>query len=139
MLSDAAYFGFLGGAEGQLWGMFWSMIRFFAATLFVAILAYYATKKLAGARSGLGRKGGNLSLIESINIGGQAVVQLVKVGDKFLVVGVTKERVTLLGEVDKEQVVEIEAPVYNPMNTPFGKILSRFTEKNKTEDDEGDE
>jgi len=116
--------------------MFFSVFQFFAATFLVAGLAWYATKKLAGAR-GIGRKAGNLAVIESVNVGGQAVVQLVKAGDKFLVVGVTRERVTLLAEVDKEQIVEPEIPDFKNLNTPFGKVLSRFIQPN--EPPKGDE
>ncbi|MCL2386692.1 MAG: flagellar biosynthetic protein FliO [Defluviitaleaceae bacterium] len=104
-----------------------SIFRFFAATILVAILAYFVTKKMAGARGmGIGRRTGNLSIVESINVGGQAVVRLVKAGDKFLVIGVTKERVTLLSELGKEQIDEIETPDFKGLNMPFSKILSRF-------------
>ena len=118
-------------------GQFFSILRFLAATVFVALLAYYVTKMMAGKR-GLGRGGGNISLIETINVGGQAMVQLIKAGDKFLVIGVTKERVTILSEIDKEHINEPEPINFSYMDTPFGKVLSKFTQP-KEKDDEGDE
>ncbi|MCL1862575.1 MAG: flagellar biosynthetic protein FliO [Defluviitaleaceae bacterium] len=120
-------------AADPLFGMLWSMIRFLGATALVAFLAYIATKKMAGARL-TGQRSGNLSVVESVNVGGQAVVQLVKAGDKYFVIGVTKERVTLLGEVDNvEEKVEVQS-----LDTPFGKVLSRFI-KVAPQDESGDE
>ncbi|MCL1843920.1 MAG: flagellar biosynthetic protein FliO [Defluviitaleaceae bacterium] len=112
-------------ADLPMTDMFWNMVRFIAATGFVAILAYYATKKLASSRK-LNPKDGNLSVVESLNVGGNAVVRLVKAGEKFLVIGVTKEKVTLLTELDKEQVTEPETVEIKTLDTPFGRVLSRF-------------
>jgi flagellar protein FliO/FliZ len=117
---------------------FASLIQYIAATVFVALLAWYATKKMARAR-GLGRKGGNLSVVESVNVGGQAAVQLVRVGDKYLVVGVTRERVTLLSEVDKDQITEPEPVDFTNLNTPFGKVLSRFIQPKDPRNEDKDE
>ncbi|MDR0271842.1 MAG: flagellar biosynthetic protein FliO [Clostridiales bacterium] len=115
---------------------FFSILRFFGATILVAALAYFATKKLAGSRM-MGQRNGNLSVLESINVGGQAVIQLVKAGDKFLVVGVTKENITLLSEIDKEHINEPERPDFKNLNTPFAKVLSRFIQpKGSVVDDE---
>lgn len=119
-------------ARGPMEALFWAMFRFFAATVFVAWLAWFATKKLAGARKA-GGVGKNLSVIEAVNLGGHAIVQLVKAGDKFLVVGVTKERVTVLTELDAEQISEPEAVELKTMETPFGKVLSRFIQPKETE------
>jgi flagellar biogenesis protein FliO len=125
-------------ATSMFTGMIWPMIRFFAATGLVAILAYYATRRLTGARGRLRRSngGGNLELIESVNVAGQAVVQIVKAGEKYLVLGVTKENITMLTEV--EQITEAEIIENAP--SPFGKIFSRFiTPKDETEDIVSDE
>ncbi|MCL2197718.1 MAG: flagellar biosynthetic protein FliO [Defluviitaleaceae bacterium] len=119
-----------------LFSMLWQMIRFLGATALVAFLAYIATKKMVGARFS-GQRSGNLSIVESVNVSGQAVVQLIKAGDKYIVIGVTKERITLLGEVDKEQIsenVELQA-----LDTPFGKVLSRFIKNAPESGGENDE
>jgi flagellar protein FliO/FliZ len=120
-------------------GMAWNMVQFIAATVFVALLAYFATKKLAGARGGLGRKAGNLKVLESVNVGGHAIVQLVKAGDKYLVIGVTKERVTMLSEIPAEQIEEIDTTATNSAESPFGKIFSRFVNPKDESNSETDE
>ena len=119
---------FSSGVNRAASNTFFAMFRFVAATGFVAILAYYATKKMVGSNS-IGRKNSNISVIESVNVGGQAAVKLLKVGEKYLVLGITRERVCLLSEIDKEQIVEPEALDLTKINTPFGKVLSRFVKQ----------
>jgi len=118
-------------------GMLWSMLRFIAAIGFVSILAYYATKKMAGA-SISGRKSTNISVVESINLGGYATVKLVKAGEKYLVLGVTKERISFLSEIDSEQIVSQETIDFTKLDTPFGKILSRFVKSQDTQGNDGE-
>jgi flagellar biogenesis protein FliO len=118
--------------------IFFSIFQFFAATILVALLAWFATKKLVGAR-GMGKKAGNLNIVESLNVGGQAVVQLVKAGGKYLLIGVTRERVTLLAEIDKSEVTEPEPIDFKNLNTPFGKILSKYIQKDAPRDEENNE
>lgn len=123
----------LSGSVEQMFNVF----RFIAATAFVALLAWFVTKRLAGS-AGMARGTGNLVVVESVNVGGQAVVRLVRAGDKYLVVGVTKERVTLLAEIDKEQIVEQQPPDFSNLNSPFGKVLSRFIQPKDAPGDEED-
>ena len=129
ILSDSAVLG-LGSPATDT---FFSLLRFLGATLLVAFLAYYATKKMAGARLRIG-KPGNLRVIDSVNINAHAAVQIVKAGDKFLAVGVTRERITLLAEVDKEHISE--PIVDDSIETPFSKVLSRFVQQPKDKKDE---
>jgi len=127
------------GEGGSMASMFWSMLRFVGATLLVALLAWFATKKLfGGARGGFRRGGENLSVIESVGLVGQATLHLVKAGEKYFVVSATKERVTFLAEVDKDDIAELENVAPTPMNSPFGKVFSRFIKpKDGNEDDDG--
>ena len=111
--------------------MLWAFLRIILATVFVALLAYFATKMIAltRARAGGGRSGAgfgyvkNLRVVESIAVGGGVMIQLIKAGEKYLVVGVTRERVNLLSELTKEQIEEFES---SPAAVPFSKIFSRF-------------
>ncbi|MCL1846244.1 MAG: flagellar biosynthetic protein FliO [Defluviitaleaceae bacterium] len=128
---------FEGGATNTF-NMFWNALRFFGATILVAVLAWFVTKKMVGANR-VGRKSGNLSVVESVNLGGMTTVQLVKAGEKYLVIGVTRERVTLLGEIDKEQIAEPDVTNFSHLNTPFGKVLSRFIKPQDTSGDDNNE
>ena len=119
--------GFGSGTSGALLSQF---IRIILATIFVAGLAYFATKLLALSRGRAAiTRGGNLKVIESIAIGMQSVLQLVKAGDKYLVLGITKERITLLAELSAEEVTEPEPPDFGAVSVPFNKVLQKFLPK----------
>jgi len=101
----------------------WPVFRTILATVFVALLAYFVVRMLALARGRMGR-GGNLAVIESIAVGNQSMVQLIKAGDKYLVIGVTREKVTILTELEDSQVNvpdTVEVAI-----TPFDSVLKRY-------------
>lgn len=129
MAADQFFSMFINDSPGfpatNMFNLFLDMLRWIGSTVLVAILAWFVVRKMASAGR-LGKKTSNLYVVESVNIGGQAAVQLIKAGEKYLVIGVTRERITLLGEVDKDEITEPELPNFSNLNTPFGKVLSRF-------------
>ena len=106
----------------DLLGRFFSVI---IAIVFVMLLAYYATRWLAGARN-LRHGKSNLKLIEGIAIGHQSSIQLVKAGEKVLLIGVTRERITFLTEVPREQILDHESDI--PM-VPFEKYFRKYRDR----------
>lgn len=106
-------------------GQVWTIVRWVLATAFVALLAYYATRMMSMANRRR-RGAGNLTVIESIPLGQHTFVHLIKAGEKHFVVGQTRERITLLGEVDGEELSSPDFSPLNPADTPFGKVLARF-------------
>lgn len=111
----------------------WRLLQVILVTVIVALLAYYSIKIMGLAR-GRHRVGSNVYVVESIVVGQQSMVQLIKAGDKYLVIGVTKERVTLLSELDESQV---KVPDEVNVGVPFGNVLNRFLTP-KDEDSEKD-
>ncbi|MCL2188141.1 MAG: flagellar biosynthetic protein FliO [Defluviitaleaceae bacterium] len=91
--------------------------------LFIIALCWFILR-LTGAVKRRGTTSGNLELKESIFVASQNMIQLVRAGDKYLVLGVSKERVTLLAELDEKQIKEAEETP--PMGVTFGKVLERF-------------
>ena len=118
---------------------FWFWFRFIGATIFVSLLAYYVIRLMGGARvRQFGRTRGNLQLIDSISVGVGTAIQIVKAGEKFLVISVSKERVTLLTEIEDLELAEESEQGFDPSQVPFGTILARFM-KPKDPDSTGDE
>jgi len=106
--------------------MLGQLIRIILAFAVVLLLAYYATRFLgASGRLSRARKP-NLRVLEAITISQQNSVQLVRAGSKHLLLGVSKERVTLLAELDEteldvSQYAQTAAPV-----PPFEKVLGKL-------------
>ena len=124
----------IGSPFGQLFGI----LRVVAAVAFVALLAYFTVKMMALSRGRRG-KGGNLYVVESIIVGNSSMVQIIKAGNRYLVIGVTKERVTFLADLDDSQVSEPENVEVN--FTPFDKVLKRYLgpKGNENPQQQGDE
>ncbi len=73
--------------------------------LFIAVLAvtYLVTRYIGGLQRGQ-TKGNNIEVIETVRIGQNQCVEIVRVADRYLAVGIGKEEVTMLAELDKDSV-----------------------------------
>lgn len=97
--------------------------------IFVIGLAYFITKQLAVL--GAGRmQSKNMKILETLQLGVNQYIHLVKVGGKTLVIGITKDHISYLCEMDNES---INLSDYNvSSDTPsFEKYLKKFTFKKK--------
>jgi flagellar protein FliO/FliZ len=67
----------------------------------IAWVAIYILSKFKGTGGPLpGARKGHMKVLESVNLGPNRSVHLVRVGEKVLVVGSTPEQVNTLGEID---------------------------------------
>ena len=139
-MSASQFFSIMPSAVLMAGAQFWFWFRFIGATVFVALLAYYVLRLMGGARARqFGRVSGrNLQLIDSISVGVGTSIQIVKAGDKYLVISVSKERVTLLTEVENLELAEEIETNFDPSQVPFGTVLARFM-KPKDPNSTGDE
>ena len=106
------------------------ILVFILSLIFVIVLAAWVTRLVAASR--FKYNGRNLRVIESMGVGGQASVQLIRVGEKNILVGITKERVSYLCEIDADEVVMPDSTNIQPM--PFKKVLERFQKQGDNTD-----
>ena len=94
----------------------------------VAVLAYYTTRLLGSARMGkFGRR--NLQIVESMGVGPQVFVHVLRVGKKYVLVGVTKNHVSQLSELAEEDLkLDFVEDTAN-----FDSIFSRFQRRSEEE------
>jgi len=104
----------------SLFGSFLYIILVFALIIGVC----WFILRLTGRVRARGAANANLHLVESIGVGAQNMVQIVKAGERYLVLGVSRERVSLLTELDAEQIKEIQP--LQPMGASFKSIMERF-------------
>ncbi|MCL2499239.1 MAG: flagellar biosynthetic protein FliO [Defluviitaleaceae bacterium] len=125
-----------GPSGGSMLSLFGSFFYILLVMAFIILFCYFILR-LMGRVKGRGGASGNLYLMESIIVGSQNMVQLVRAGDKYLIIGVTKERITLLAELDEAQIKEIEP--LPPIKDSFKKILERYLPNNGEAKDEKDD
>jgi flagellar protein FliO/FliZ len=112
-------------------GQFFSI---FLMVAIVALMAYFSYRMMSSSRGGRRSASRNLQIIESIGVGIQSSVQIVRCGETYLLIGVTKEQVTMLAEIPKEQLTLTEGK--NMLaGGAFDNVLKRFIKKDTDKDE----
>lgn len=96
------------GGQGEVnWSQTFRMLgQFFFlifAFLLVLVLTYYVTRGIGMVQHGR-LKGSNMQIMESLVIGPQKMLQLVKVGERFFLIGITKDSIVYLSEMKEEHI-----------------------------------
>ena len=94
--------------------------------VFVLAITWISTKYIAGIQKDK-YKTGNMELIETLRISNNKYMQIVRAGKKYFCIAVCKDTVTMLGEIQKEDVVFHE---YNASaELDFRAILEKMKHK----------
>ena len=112
---------------------FLQFISLLAVFVLVLIVAYFVTRWIASYGQGqMGNK--NIRVIEGYRMGPNKTIQIVKVGNKYLVLGVGKDDISYLGEVEEKDLAITDETI-KPL-PEFKDILAKAkgkipTKKNK--------
>ena len=111
-------------------------ITVFVIFIFVLGITYVSTRYIAGIQKEQ-YKTGNMEIIETLRISNNKYLQIVRAGNKYFCMAVCKDTVTMLGEIQKEELVFCENNVSAGID--FQKILEKMKHKqlgNKTDTNE---
>ena len=108
---------------------------FTVAVLFIIVLAmtYFTTRFIGNYQKGH-MSGDNIQIVDTMRLSQNKLIQIVRTGDKYFAIAVCKDTVTLLGEVDKEELVV--AAQNSATNEKFESILNRFRKKEQEDKQE---
>ena len=102
------------------------------AMLFILVLILtYFTTHFVGSYQKNKLTGSNISIIEAQRLSANKLIEIVKVGNKYFVIAVCKDTVTLLGEVDSAELSIKEQK--SSVNDGFASILNRVRKKTDEE------
>ena len=129
---DAAFLLSYGGNDWSLAGRSFLLV-FVCVLLFVG--TYYLTRYISRARVS-GKIHGNIYIVEVISVGVSSTVQLIKAGDKYVLIGVSKDRIVFLSEIDP---AGVEIPEFNPIINKglFEKYLQKFLHRDGKDTSDG--
>ena len=96
--------------------------------LFVLLITYFTTRWLGGLQK-LQTKSGNLQVLETVRIANNQFLQVVKAGEKYLVIAVGKENVTLLAELPADQLKETAQNSQEDFQTVLNRLKGYFPKK----------
>jgi len=108
----------------EMLGQFLFLIVVFAIVIF---LTFYSTKFIAKIKM-KSNKNNNLKIVESIQIGFGQYIMLIKAGDKYLVISVTKDKVNFIAQLDNNSIKEEQA-VEQIEDTLFERYLKDIFQK----------
>lgn len=74
--------------------------------------------------------GSNIEIVETVRLGNNKWLQIVRVGDTYKVLAVCKDTVTSLGEVPKEQLKEADIP---DGNQSFKALLEKTIKRDSSD------
>lgn len=93
--------------------------------LFVLVVTYFTTRYIASIEKKR-MVTGNMELLDALRISNNKYLQIVKVGSKYLCLAVCKDTVTMLVELEQEDIKEIESEI-KPVD--FQAILEKVKKK----------
>ena len=108
-----------------------SVVQFMTVLImfvFVLGITYFTTRYIAKIQKGqMSNK--NMELIDTLRISNNKYLQIARVGERYYCMAVCKDTVTLLGEIQKEELVFYENDASAGMD--FHAVLEGFKQKQK--------
>lgn len=110
----------------------WRVIATFIIVAFIIYLSYLASKYLG---KGMGRSGASryMRMIDQLALGQDRHIAVIQVGGKYLLVGVTAGQISILSEVEDEELFplapEEEGEGAEPLD--FRKMLGKLNDLGK--------
>lgn len=112
------------------WESFAQLVTVLLIFVFVLAVTYFVTRFIARHQAGV-TVGRNISVVETFRIANNKYVQILEVGSAYFVIAVCKDTVTLLGEVDKEELSWLpdRDAQSSKVNENFQEILQKVKNK----------
>lgn len=93
----------------------------------VLVVCYFTTKFVAG-RQLVQKKLGNFEVVETFPIAQNKYLQLIHMGNKYVVISVTKDSVSFITELDENEVCQIQRST-SLSGKSFKEVLSGLSKK----------
>lgn len=110
----------------SIFGQLFSLVLIF---LFVLFLAFFSTKLIASSRFSR-KKSSNIFLIDSLSVGYNNHLQIIKVGEQFFLIAMNKDGISLISSLEKENIAfDYTTETDLDKSFTFDKVLSHFFNK----------
>lgn len=112
-----------------------SVVQLITVTLifiFVLFITYWTTR-FAGNYKKQQMVGKNIQIVETVSISNSKFLQIVKVGNKFFLISLCKDMVSLLSELNEED-IDLQTPVNS--GDAFKSILEKFKKNEQVNSNE---
>ena len=93
----------------------------------VLVVCYYTTRFVAG-RQLVQKKMGNFEVVETFAIAQNKYLQLIRMGNKYVVISVSKDVISYITEISENEVCQIQNST-SESGKSFKELLSGLTKK----------
>ena len=100
--------------------------------LVVLVITYGVTRWISGIQK-TQMVGRNMEIVDTMRISSSKYLQIVRVGDKYIVIAVCKDTITTLAEIAKESLVSEDGNPAGGGPIGFREIFEKFKNQNLTE------
>lgn len=100
--------------------------------LVVLVITYGVTRWISGIQK-TQMVGRNMEIVDTMRISSSKYLQIVRAGEKYLVIAVCKDTVTMLAEIPKEGLELQDSSQMNGGYLGFREILEKIKNQNLTE------
>lgn len=109
---------------------FLQLIGVLLVFIFVLALTYFCTRWIAKYQKGI-NVNKNIHVIETFRLTNNKFIQVIEVGERCLVIAICKDTVTMLCEIEKEELswVPEESGRTPAVNESFQELLAKFKDK----------
>lgn len=98
----------------------------------IVVAASYVTTRYVGKKQLGNAKKSNFKVLEMYRVSQNKVIQLIQIGERYFVIAVCKDTMSLIAELQKEEIHHWPEEV---RNVGFAEILSGFGKKQKKNND----
>jgi flagellar protein FliO/FliZ len=120
----------LATAQNSLQSLF-ELLGLILIFVIVLVVCYYTTRFVAG-RQLVQKKVGNFEIVETFAIAQNKCLQLIRMGNKYVVISIAKDSITYITELEENEVCQIQKNAV-ASGKSFKEILSGFTKKPEEE------
>lgn len=115
----------LATAQNSIQSLF-ELLGLLLVFVIVLVVCYYTTRFVAG-RQLVQKKKGNFEIVETFAISQNKYLQLIRMGNKYVVISVAKDTVNFVTELDETEVCQIQNESMSGKS--FKEVLSGLSKK----------
>lgn len=104
----------------------WQLVGIFILFLFILGATYLTTKIVGGVKFNQ-MKNSNFHVIETYRITQNKYLQLVKIGNKYIVLAIGKDNINFIAELKEDEILHLEQMSKSKDN--FSTIMSKLTNR----------
>lgn len=104
--------------------------------LFVLVITYVVTRWVSGIQK-VQMTGKNMGLVETMRISNSKYLQIIRAGEKYLVIAVCKDTVTMLAELSQDELSLDDGNEVKSLS--FREILDKMKHQNNPEKETNEE